>query len=138
MIEVRPALARDAEAIAPRLRARERALITGEPAVAIKESIENSILCFSVLYNGELALIWGARPPTMMDDRAYVWMAGTPLIEEHPFLFLRYSQRAMRFMSSQFGQLYGEVECDYDASKRWLTWLGAELRPHDKSVIFSI
>lgn len=137
MIEVRPAQRRDAELIAPYLRARELALMGDDPVTAIRDQLRLSLVSYTVFKDDRIALIWGVRG-VMLDQKAYLWMAGTPLIEEHPLLFLRYSQRAIRFMSRQFGQLYGEVECDYDASKRWLTWLGAELYPNDKSVIFSI
>lgn len=137
MIEIRPAKAEDAEAIVPFLRERERSA-TADPAATLRDSLTRSIMSYAVFYQDRIALIWGVQSGTMLDGRAYLWMAGTSLIEEHPFLFLRYSQRAMRYMASNFEKLYGEVECDYAASQRWLTWLGAEIHPYEKGLVFTL
>jgi hypothetical protein len=140
MIEIRPAIALDAIAIASRLRERDRAVIEhhGPALDVIQREMENSVMCLTALYEGRVALIWGARTPAPFDDRAYLWMIGTSLIEEHPIAFLRHSRKAMRYMTSHFRTLYGEVECDYLASQRWLEWLGARLHPSQDKMVFQI
>jgi hypothetical protein len=140
MIEIRPAIALDAVAIATRLRVRDRAVIErhGHALDTIQREMEHSVMCLTALYEGHVALMWGARTPAPLDDRAYLWMIGTSLIEEHPILFLRHSRRAIRYMASHFRTLYGEVECDYLASQRWLEWLGARLQPSQDKMVFQI
>jgi len=140
MIEIRPAITLDAIAIASRLRDRDRAVVErhGPVAEVICTEIEHSIMALTAILDGEIALLWGARTPTPLDDRAYLWMVGTPLIEQHPITFLRHSKRAMRYMASHFRQLYGEVELDYVASQRWLTWLGARIEPRNNAMVFQL
>ena len=140
MIEIQPAIALDAIAISRNLRERDRAVVErhGPAAEVIRLEIEQSIMALTAILDGEIALLWGARTPSPLDDRAYLWMVGTPLIERHPITFLRHSRRAMRYMASHFRLLYGEVECDYLASQRWLTWLGARIEPRPEAMVFQL
>jgi hypothetical protein len=140
VIEIRPAIALDAIAISRNLRDRDRTVVErhGPAAEVIRIEIEQSIMALTAILDGEIALLWGARTPAPLDDRAYLWMVGTPLIEQHPITFLRHSRRAMRYMASHFHLLYGEVECDYLASQRWLTWLGARIQPRDNAMVFQL
>lgn len=72
-----------------------------------------------------VACIWGLIPPTLMSDQAYLWLLTTDLIEEHKFLFVRYSQLAMEEMLLRYPRIVGHVDSTQTRSIRWLRWLGA-------------
>ncbi len=57
--------------------------------------------------DGKMCCAWGVVPPSLMSDRAYLWLFSTDVVEQYKFLFVRNSQKATR-------------------SIRWLKWLGAK------------
>lgn len=89
--------------------------------------------------DGKLACMWGLIPPSLMSFQAYLWMMHTPLVEEHTFLFVRYSQLAMKEMLKEYEVIVGHVEAEQDRSIRWLRWLGAVFdQPVGKKIPFTI
>lgn len=89
--------------------------------------------------DGKLACMWGLIPPSLMSFQAYLWMMHTPLVEEHTFLFVRYSQLAMKEMLEEYEVIVGHVEAEQDRSIRWLRWLGAVFgEPVGKKIPFTI
>lgn len=70
--------------------------------------------------------VCGSRLASILDNRAYVWMLGTVLIDRYPVSFVRHSRRALRCFTERFGQVYGEVRYDFAESERWLRWLGCD------------
>ena len=50
------------------------------------------------LVSGEFVCAWGLIPPTILSDRAYLWLYTKESIEPHEFLFIRYSQIAIQEM----------------------------------------
>ena len=126
--EVRPG---DAEALFATLRAREaeRASLP-----EIKAAIADSIYTLVSTFDGKIASISGARLASMLDSRAYIWMLGTVLIDRHPITFARHSRRALSLLAERFGQIYGEVECDFTRSEKWLRWVGCDILPGNEKV----
>ena len=137
-VNFRHAERRDALSIVPFLRERERLnlLRMGNPAKVIEEAMELSISNYVGEADGAVAVMWGLRSAQLLDNSAYVWMLGTSLIEEHPIHFLRYSRAAIKLMRERYRVLYGDIETDYKASVKWLKWLGAEVTPHEKHLMF--
>lgn len=137
-VSFRHAERRDALAIVPFLRDRERLNLMrqGNPAEIIEEAMEQSISNYVGEADGIVAVLWGLRSAQLLDNSAYVWMLGTSLIEDHPIHFLRYSKAAINIMRERYRILYGEIEMDYKASQRWLRWLGAEVTPHERRLMF--
>jgi hypothetical protein len=117
--EVRPG---DAEAVFATLRARE-AYISLEQ---VHEALEDSLFTLVWTVDGRPGAMCGTRLASMLDNRVYAWMLGTTLIDRHPVAFLRHSRRAIRFFAERYGQVYGQVECDFGRSTRWLHWLGCD------------
>lgn len=140
IVTIRKAQPDDPLVILPRLRERdaERLSELGDPLQIVYDGINTSFMSFAGEIDGELAALWGARCLHIFDDRAYIWMLGTTLIDQHPVAFLRHSRRALRLLTSHFRLIYGQVECDFEASVRWLKWLGADLQFHDGKLAFKI
>lgn len=69
---------------------------------------------------------WGLVPPTILSDRAYLWLYSTPAVEDHKFLFIRRSQIVMEEMQRLYPTIYGVCEIGNDRAIRWIRWLGTE------------
>lgn len=76
--------------------------------------------------NGKLTCAWGLVPPSLLSDEAYLWLYSTPAIEDHKFLFVRYSQRVVEEMLKIYPQIVGVTAIGARDSIRWLKWLGAK------------
>lgn len=81
-------------------------------------------------YDGDKILAcWGVQTPSLLSDRAYLWLYTTEHLNEHVFTFIRHSQRAVADMLLEFNALYGVTVVDNHRAIRWLQWLGAEFGP---------
>lgn len=78
-------------------------------------------------YEGDKVLAcWGLKAPSLLSDRAYLWLFTTEDLHEHVFIFVRYSQRAVADMLREYRVLWGHTLADNTRAIRWLQWLGAE------------
>jgi len=87
----------------------------------------------------EVACVCGLIAPTMLSDRAYLWLITTDLVDEHPFLFIRHSQLWMDEVQKRYALISGDVAVGNRRAQRWLKWLGADLGfPIDHKIPFQI
>lgn len=81
-------------------------------------------------FDGSFALVaYGLIPPTLLSDRAYLWLYTTEHIQSHIFSLIRHSQRAIEEMLREYPLIVGHGVVGADRSLRWLRWLGAEFGP---------
>lgn len=85
--------------------------------------------------HGELCCAWGLVPPSLLSDRAYLWLFSTDAVEEYKFLFVRHSQRAVDEMLENWPVITGYCEIANPRSVRWLRWLGATFKEPVKGFI---
>ena len=91
-------------------------------------STDTDILCF-----------WGLIPPSLLSDRAYLWLYTTPHMQAHQFMFIRHSQRMVEEMLQEFPLIVGHCVVGADKSIRWLRWLGAVFsEPQGQLIPFEI
>ncbi len=114
-------------------------LITAEQA----KTLEGCLGPTSDLWIGFLGrqpvCAWGLVPPTMLSDRAYLWLYATPAIDEHKFLFIRHSMRVMESLRDLYPIIHGVCDIDNTRAIRWLKRLGAVFSdPYDGHVPFVI
>lgn len=89
--------------------------------------------------DGRIIAVWGLIPPTMLSDRAYLWLYTTANLTEHTFLFIRNSQRAVQEMLEHYPVIVGHGLVGNTRSLRWLRWLGAQFgEPVGKFIPFEI
>lgn len=82
---------------------------------------------------------WGLVPPTMLSDRAYLWLYASPLVDDYKFLFVRYSQRVVEGLRTYYPTIYGVCDVENDRAIRWLKWLGGKFtEPYEGQVPFTI
>lgn len=72
----------------------------------------------------KLVCAWGLIPPTLISDRAYLWMHATHAVEQHKFIFVRHSQRIVEQMLKLYPTIIGHCMVGSRSSIRWVQWLG--------------
>ncbi len=92
----------------------------------MKDCLFRSIEVWQGIVDGEVACVWGLIPPTLLSNRAYLWLLTTDLVENHKFLFVRNSQRYIEFALKVWPEIFGDCVVGNHSAKRWLGWLGAE------------
>jgi hypothetical protein len=95
-----------------------------------QETMHRAIMNSSKLWLGmddtKIIAMWGLIPPTLMSDRAYLWLFTTEHLKGHVFMFIRHSKRAVEEMLEEFPLIVGHAKVGSDRSIQWLRWLGAE------------
>lgn len=69
---------------------------------------------------------WGLVPPTILADRAYLWLYASPTVDEFKFQFVRHSQLVMEEMKRLYPVIWGVTRTNNPRAIRWLKWLGAK------------
>src|SRR5277367_3108840 len=92
----------------------------------MKDCLYRSIEVRYGLIDGVVACVWGLIPPTLLSDRAWLWLITTDIVAEHKFLFIRHSQRYIELALKEYPYIIGDCLASNHAAKRWLQWLGAE------------
>jgi hypothetical protein len=91
------------------------------------------------MLDGELLCVYGLATPSMVSNRAYLWMISTDLMEQHKFLFIRHSQLVVEDALKVYDMIMGHVAADNAPARKWLKWLGAQIEPvHDGYSVFRI
>ena len=92
----------------------------------MQRAMVNSAKLWICSQNGEILCMWGLIPPTMLSDRAYLWMRTTEHLKEHVFLFVRHSQRVLAEAHEHYPIIVGHCLVSNPKAIRWLKWLGAQ------------
>ncbi len=91
----------------------------------MKRSMANSSRVWIGYDEGKVLCCWGLISPTLLSDRAYLWLYTTDHMHEYVFTFVRQSQRAVAAMLEEFPIIVGHAAVGATKSIRWLRWLGA-------------
>ncbi len=132
MIDIRPARAADAEALAATLRSADRRELAALGMPLAVETIEQSITGATEahlgLYRGQPAVVWGLTVPGLLSATAAPWMWTTTLVDEYPRVFLAtvvaISPSPWFDRHPQVERLENMVHAENLSSIRWLKWLG--------------
>lgn len=106
----------------------EIGLASSEAALFAKGASSTSAV-WQGYVDGALVCVWGLMPPTLLSDRAYLWLWTCEKLKGHEFTFIRHSQIAVEEMLKLYPFVYGHTDVTQKRSIRWLQWLGAEFGP---------
>ncbi|HEX4500642.1 MAG TPA: hypothetical protein VH187_05630 [Scandinavium sp.] len=97
----------------------------------LKRFLALSFESWAGLIDDEVAAVWGLIAPTILSDRAYLWLVTTDLAGKHPFILVRHSQMVVQDILKMFKVIEGHVIEGEARSIRWLKWLGFRMEaPH--------
>jgi len=72
--------------------------------------------------------MWGCRPEAgIVSDKAYLWCMTTRQVELHKKDILKLSRDFVHRMQNKYRLLESSVAPEYEASVRWLHWLGFQI-----------
>jgi hypothetical protein len=119
---------------------REHLTLSPVAQVVMDRCIRSSLNVWVGLYEDEVHCVWGVIPPTILSDRAYLWLyTDEEKVSEHQFVFIRRSQIAVKRLLEEYKVLYGTTDATSKKTIRWLKWLGAEFIPSgDRALEFVI
>ena len=75
--------------------------------------------------DGEVVLVWGLIPQSLLSETAYIWSLALPGIKKCPRAMLTLSKAWVAERLEEFTTLTGFTEC----KTSWLKHLGAEFHP---------
>lgn len=101
--------------------------------------IQRSAPLWAGFVDGKFVCTWGLIPPTLMSDRAYLWLHVTPALIGNEFAFVRHSQVVIEEMLKDYPIIKGHTFALNISAIRWLRWLGAKFgEPEDGVREFTI
>lgn len=127
MVEIRPAVEADGQALLEALRPADiaEAQAAGfEPAEAVLASLRASSVAMTGLVNGELACVFGVVPVSLLGGVGCPWLLGTPVLDRHARVLVRLAPKYIWLMRSRFPHLVNHVHTEHTESVRWLRRLG--------------
>lgn len=105
----------------------------------LKRFVEHASFCYVGMVDGLIVCVYGIVSPSLLSDRAYLWMLTTDEVDEHRFLFIRHSQRVVESVLEKYSYIIGDTSIGDKKSLRWLKWLGAEFGfPQEGTLPFTI
>lgn len=130
--QIVPANSGHAEHIAPRMRAAdviEVAAASGRsPLNALRHSLEHSDFSYTVFFDGKPETMFGCGTTDLLSRTGAPWLLGSDALEQNYRHFLRGSRFWISRMRDRYSLLRNIVDDRNQVSKRWLEWLGFELR----------
>lgn len=90
------------------------------------------------LIDSKVACVWGVALPTLLSNRAYLWLWTSDVIKGHPFVLVRRAQMVIRELLDEFEVVVGVVDLSEpgaDSSIRWLKLLKAKFGESSKGLL---
>lgn len=96
-------------------------------AAVLKDSIVMSYDAIAAYADGELVLLAGVAPVSVLSSVGCPWLVGAVGLEKHALKMCRENKKYVQKWLSVFGKLENYVDNDNVVSQRWLQWLGFTL-----------
>ncbi len=99
----------------------------GQVATALRDSIEQSSLLWTLTFDGEVGGIFGVASVSLMSGRGAPWLIGTPLIDRHRGAFIKLCKVHIPRMLAAFPLLINVIDVRNVKSIAWLKRAGFEI-----------
>lgn len=112
--------------------------VAGEPNAFeyLQKFICNSQANYVGYINGEVACVYGLRPPTLLSNqRAYLWLLTTDVVDRNKFEFIRHSEIVIENVLKEFEMIVGDTHIKDERAFKWVKWLGAVYFDHHKTLV---
>jgi len=102
----------------------ELMIVAGTEETALKQACEGSRDVWSGYVNDELALIYGVKVISILNNHAYIWMLTTKVVERHWVTFIRVSALYTWQLLQQYDQISAIAPMKSSLSQKWLKYVG--------------
>jgi hypothetical protein len=131
-IKSRYATPDDAAWLAPLLRQQDQDELRAahgdaDPVTLVRDGIARSTEAWTVTVTGDLAMVLGVAPYTLLGDQGVVWMLGTDVAPRFRHALMRKAPIYIARMLDLYPVLFNCVHAKNTASIRWLKRLGFAL-----------
>lgn len=134
-VQLLPATPAMAEELARTMRPEDAAEVFASsgkgPHAALVDSIERSDGALALLFDGEVAAMWGVAPvpgtaPTLLGGPlvGVVWLLTGAAVSRRRNTFLRLCRPAVRGLLRRYPVLVNAIDARYQVAVRWARWLG--------------
>jgi hypothetical protein len=96
-----------------------------QPSEAIALSIENSLVCFTVLIDEKPEIIFGINPLSILGNSAIIFLLSSDRINDIGVRFARHSRKYVDYFLSYYGHLFNYIHVDNKTTIKWLRSLNA-------------
>jgi hypothetical protein len=132
MSEIVTATVEHADQLARTLRDLDKAELAAfgvEPATGLRQCVQMSLVAQAAIEDGEAFAIWGFTAESLLSDKAAPWMLGGHGLLRNRKLLLLHSRAFTDWTLQLFPRLENVCLAEYEASLRWLRWLGYTIHP---------
>jgi hypothetical protein len=109
--------------------------LSTQDKITMADCIRRSNTMWIGKVDGEVVCIWGVSLPSVLSDRAYLWLWTTEGVKDHPFVFIRKAQIVVADLLKEYSVIVGHCVVGAKNSIRWLKWLGAKFDAPDGNLI---
>lgn len=131
VVDIRPAQAGDADALAPHLRQADLAEIAAgsgrDPLEVLRLGIAHSTRSWTAWVGDEVFAIFGVGPLSLVGGIGAPWLLGSDLIDKHPHAFIRHARPYIAQMRALFPTLRNVVHAENAKAIRWLKRAGFQI-----------
>ena len=106
--------------------------LVGDKEKVIAAALKRAAHVWTGSIEDRLIFACGVESSTIISDTAYLWILTTKLVDEHTFVFIRWSKLFIEELSLIYPNIHGYVHSDYKKSVVWLKWLGFTISPPDE------
>lgn len=92
----------------------------------MSDCIKSSYTVWVGMIDGVVGCVWGVVLPTLLSNRAYLWLWTKDIVRDHPFVFIRRAQMIIQELLMEYEAVIGVCEVGKENSVRWLKILGAK------------
>jgi hypothetical protein len=132
-VDILPATNEHALELAPKLREADVAELMAMGARtalrALTDSMAVSPDCYALLFDGEVAAIFGVFPVSALGGLGLVWLLSGPAVDRHPMAFLRLSRPVLKMLLRRCPRLFNFTDARYVKALAWLEWMGFRIGP---------
>ena len=94
----------------------------------LQESVAHSKNAKTWIVDGHVALMCGVAMPQLL-GHAIPWALTSPIVEAHPYIFLKGSRYIVGEWKKEFSYMRNFVDSRYTKAVNWLSWLGFTIQP---------
>lgn len=130
-VEIREVEAEDIDLLTADMRQADRDEVAATTSVPLDQVVTTTVALSTYArsgwVDGRLACLWGIAPLSLTSSSGVPWFLSTPVVEQHPVLFLRRCKPHVQEFKDRYDFMVNHVDARNKVAIHWLKWLGFEM-----------